>query len=258
MTVHFIGAGPGAPDLITVRGLNLIRAARVVLYAGSLVPAAVIAEARADARVIDTAPLHLDEIVAEMKAAHEAGLDVARVHSGDPSLYGAMAEQMRRLDRLAIPYDVTPGVPAFAAAAAALRIELTLPEISQTVILTRTAVRASAMPEGEDLATLARSGATLAVHLSINNLAAVVRALAPHYGADCPVVIAYRVSWPDEKFLRGTLGDIRAQVKAAGITRTALILVGRALGAAAFADSHLYAEEHHHVLRPRKADARAG
>jgi precorrin-4/cobalt-precorrin-4 C11-methyltransferase len=258
MTVHFIGAGPGAPDLITVRGLNLIRAAGVVLYAGSLVPQAIIAEARADARVIDTAPLNLDEIVAEMKAAHEAGLDVARVHSGDPSLYGAIAEQMRQLDRLAIPYDVTPGVPAFAAAAAALRTELTLPEISQTVILTRTAVRASAMPEAEDLATLARTRATLAIHLSINNLAAVVRALAPHYGADCPVVIAYRVSWPDEKFLRGRLGDIREQVKAAGITRTALILVGRALGAAAFADSRLYAEEHHHVLRPRKPDARAG
>ncbi|HEX2115418.1 MAG TPA: precorrin-4 C(11)-methyltransferase [Alphaproteobacteria bacterium] len=258
MTVHFIGAGPGAPDLITVRGLNLIRAAGVVLYAGSLVPPAVIAEARADARVVDTAPMHLEQIIAEMKAAHDAGLDVARVHSGDPSLYGATAEQMRRLDQLDIPYDVTPGVPAFAAAAAALKSELTLPEISQTVILTRTAMRATPMPEGEDLASLARSGATLAIHLSVNNLANVVRALVPHYGADCPVVIAYRVSWPDEKFLRGTLGDIRDQVKASGITRTALILVGRALAASGFADSRLYAEEHHHVLRPRKTDARAG
>ena len=257
MTVHFIGAGPGAPDLITVRGLNLIRAAGVVLYAGSLVPQAIVAEARADARVIDTAPLHLDEIVAEMKTAHEAGLDVARVHSGDPSLYGAIAEQMRRLDALGIPYDVTPGVPAFAAAAAALRTELTLPEVSQTVILTRTAVRATPMPAGEDLATLARSGATLAIHLSINTLASVVRELVPHYGAECPVVIAYRVSWPDEMFLRGTLGDIRQQVKATGITRTALILVGRALGASEFSDSRLYAEEHHHVLRPRK-DAQVG
>ena len=255
MTVHFIGAGPGAPDLITVRGLNLIRAAGVVLYAGSLVPAAVIAEARKDARVIDTAPLHLDEIVAEMKAAHAAGHDVARVHSGDPSLYGAIAEQMRRLDALRIPYDVTPGVPAFAAAAAALKTELTLPGLSQTVILTRTAVRATPMPDGEELAQLARSGATLAIHLSINNLASVVRALTPHYGADCPVVIAYRVSWPDEAILRGTLADIRDQVKASGITRTALILVGRALAASGFADSRLYAEEHHHVLRPRRTRA---
>lgn len=252
MTVHFIGAGPGAPDLITVRGLNLIRAAGVVLYAGSLVPQAVIAEARKDARVIDTAPLHLDQIVAEMQAAHAAGHDVARVHSGDPSLYGAIAEQMRRLDALGIPYDVTPGVPAFAAAAAALKTELTLPEISQTVILTRTAVRATPMPEGEDLAQLARGGATLAIHLSINNIAAVVRALTPHYGAACPAVVAYRVSWPDERILRGTLADIRAQVKAAGMTRTALILVGPALAASGFKDSKLYAAEHHHVLRPRK------
>lgn len=253
MTVHFIGAGPGAPDLITVRGLNLIRAAGVVLYAGSLVPQAVIAEARKDARVIDTASLHLDEIISEIQRAHATGEDVARVHSGDPSLYGAIAEQMRRLDALGIPYDVTPGVPAFAAAAAALKAELTLPEISQTVILTRTAVRATPMPEGEDLATLARSGATLAIHLSINNLAGVVRDLIPHYGAACPVVIAYRVSWPDELVLRGTLADIRARVKAAGITRTALILVGRALAASGFSDSKLYAAEHHHVLRPRKA-----
>jgi precorrin-4/cobalt-precorrin-4 C11-methyltransferase len=252
MTVHFIGAGPGAPDLITVRGLNLIRAAGMVLYAGSLVPQAVIAEARQDARVIDTAPLHLDEIIAEMQRAHAEGHDVARVHSGDPSLYGAIAEQMRRLDALGIPYDVTPGVPAFAAAAAALKTELTLPEISQTLILTRTAVRATRMPAGEELETLARSGATLAIHLSINNIAGVVRALAPHYGADCPVVIAYRVSWPDERILRGTLADIRDQAKAAGITRTALILVGRPLAASRFSDSKLYAAEHHHVLRPRK------
>lgn len=254
MTIHFIGAGPGAPDLITVRGLNLIRAAGVVLYAGSLVPQAVIAEARKDARVVDTAPLHLDEIVAEMRNAHDAGHDVARVHSGDPSLYGAIAEQMRRLDALAIPYDVTPGVPAFAAAAAALKTELTLPGVGQTVILTRTAVRASPMPPGEDLATLAKSNATLAIHLSVNNLAAVVRELLPFYAADCPVVVAYRVGWPDEKLLRGTLADIRARVKASGITRTGLILVGPALsGSVQFNDSRLYAETHHHVLRPRKA-----
>jgi precorrin-4/cobalt-precorrin-4 C11-methyltransferase len=256
MTIHFIGAGPGAPDLITVRGLNLIRRAGVVLYAGSLVPAEVIAEARADAKIVDTAPLHLDQIVAEMQAAHAGGHDVARVHSGDPSLYGAIAEQMRRLDALGIPYEVTPGVPAFAAAAAALKTELTLPGVSQTVILTRTAVRASAMPAGEDLATLARSGGTLAIHLSINNLAAVVRELLPFYGADCPTVIAYRVGWPDQLLLRGTLANIRAEVKAAGITRTALILVGRVLAeSASFEDSRLYAETHHHVLRPRKEAA---
>ncbi len=251
MTVHFIGAGPGAADLITVRGLALIRRCPVVLYAGSLVPVEIVAEAPAGARVVDTAPLHLDEIIAEMEAAHAAGLDVARVHSGDPSLYGAIAEQMRRLDEAKIDYDVTPGVPAFAAAAAALKSELTLPEISQTVILTRTAVRASSMPEGEDLETLGRSGATLAIHLSVNNLALVVRKLSPLYGGDCPVVVVYRVTWPDQQIIRGTLADIRALVKAAGLTRTALILVGRTLGQNDFSDSRLYAEDHHHVLRPR-------
>ncbi|UCH72946.1 MAG: precorrin-4 C(11)-methyltransferase [Rhodospirillales bacterium] len=252
MTVHFIGAGPGAPDLITVRGLNLIRRCPVVLYAGSLVPEAVVAEAPDGARVIDTAPMTLDEIIDEMVQADAAGRDVARVHSGDPSLYGAIAEQMRRLDALGIAYDVTPGVPAFAAAAATLNAELTLPEVSQTVILTRTAVRASAMPEGEDLATLGRSGATLAIHLSINNLARVVRDLLPNYGTDCPAVVAYRVSWPDQRILRGSLGDIRQKVKAAGLTRTALILVGRALGERDFTESRLYAADHHHVLRRRK------
>ncbi|MBI3499613.1 MAG: precorrin-4 C(11)-methyltransferase [Proteobacteria bacterium] len=252
MTVHFIGAGPGAPDLITVRGLALIRKAPVVLYAGSLVPQAVVAEAPEGARVVDTAPLTLDEIVAEMAAAHRAKLDVARVHSGDPSLYGAIAEQMRRLDRLAIPYDVTPGVTAYAAAAAALRCELTLPGVTQTIILTRTAVRASPMPAGEELERLAQSGATLAIHLSINNIARVVRALTPGYGADCPVVVAYRVSWPDERLIRGTLASIRASVKQAGITRTALILVGRVLASADFEDSRLYAAEHSHVLRKRR------
>jgi precorrin-4/cobalt-precorrin-4 C11-methyltransferase len=251
MTVHFVGAGPGAPDLITVRGLAIIRRCPVVLYAGSLVPREVVAEAPAGARVIDTAPLHLDEILAEMAAAHEAGNDVARVHSGDPSLYGAIGEQMRRLDALGIPYDVTPGVPAFAAAAAALRTELTLPEVSQTVVLTRTATRSSPMPDGEDLATLGASGATLAVHLSVTNLTKVIRALVPHYGEDCPVVVAYRVGWPDERLIRGTLADIRASVKAAGITRTALILVGRVLATEDFADSRLYAADHHHVLRPK-------
>jgi precorrin-4/cobalt-precorrin-4 C11-methyltransferase len=251
VTIHFIGAGPGAVDLITVRGLRLIETCPVCLFAGSLVPAEIVAAAPADARIIDTAPLTLDEIVAEMRAAHEKGLDIARVHSGDPSLYGAIAEQMRRLDALGIPYDVTPGVPAFAAAAAALRAELTLPDVAQTVILTRTATRSSAMPPGEDLERLGATGATLAIHLSITNLARVVRTLTPHYGAGCPAVVAYRVSWPDEQLIRGTLGTIRDAVKAAGITRTALILVGRALGGDG-SDSRLYAADHHHVMRPRR------
>ena len=256
MTVHFIGAGPGAADLITVRGRDLIRRSPVVLYAGSLVPPEIVAEAGAEApegaRVIDTAPMTLDEIIAEMKSAIEAGDDVARVHSGDPALYGAIAEQMRKLDGLGIAYDVTPGVPSYAAAAA-IGCELTLPDVCQTIVLTRTSVRSSGMPAGEDLGTLGQSGATMAIHLSGNNLAWVVRELTPHYGADCPVVVAYRVSWPDEKIIRGTLGDIRDRVKAAGISRTALILVGRVLGARDFDDSRLYAADHHHVLRPAKS-----
>lgn len=186
-----------------------------------------------------------------MKAAHAAGHDVARVHSGDPSLYGAIGEQMRRLDALGIPYDVTPGVPAFAAAAAVLKRELTLPGVAQTVVLTRTAVRASAMPDGEDLARLAPGNATLAIHLSVNNLARVVRELMPERGADCPVVVAIRVGWPDQEIIRGSLGDIRDKVKAVGVTRTALILVGRALGEESFEDSRLYAAGHSHVLRPK-------
>lgn len=251
MTVYFIGAGPGAPDLITVRGQRLIGRCPVCLYAGSLVPAEIVAEAPPGALVRDTAAMHLDEIVELMAQAEARGEDVARVHSGDPSIYGAVAEQMRRLDALGIPYDVTPGVPAFAAAAAALRSELTLPDIAQTVILTRTATRSSAMPEGEALERLAATGATLAIHLSITNLARVVRMLTPHYGADCPAVVAYRVSWPDERLIRGTLATIRDTAKAAGITRTALILVGPAL-AGAGSNSRLYAPDHHHVLRPRR------
>ena len=251
MTVHFIGAGPGAADLITVRGLRLIEKCPVCLYAGSLVPAEVVAAAPPGARIIDSAPLTLEEIIAVMVAAHDAGHDVARVHSGDPSLYGATAEQMRRLRALGIPYDVTPGVPAFAAAAAALRQELTVPDVTQTIILTRTATRSSAMPEGEALDRLAATGATLAVHLSITNLAYVVRVLMPHYGADCPAVVAYRVSWPDQLLIRGTLATIRDAAKEARITRTALILVGPAL-AGVGGESRLYAAGHHHVLRPRR------
>jgi len=251
MTVYFIGAGPGAPDLITLRGRDVIARCSVCLYAGSLVPEEVLSHAPADANIIDTAPLHLDQIVEYIAAAHALGHNVARVHSGDPSLYGAIGEQMRRLDLLEIPYEIVPGVPAFAAASAALKRELTLPGISQTVILTRTSVRASDMPPSEELAELARAKATLAVHLSVNNIARVVRDLAPHYGENCPVAVAYRVSWPDELVLRGTLSDIRDKVKEAGITRTALILVGPVLGdEATFEDSKLYDASHHHVLRP--------
>ena len=250
MTVHFIGAGPGDPDLLTLRGRDLIARAGVVLYAGSLVPRAVVAHAPTGATVIDTAPLTLDEIVAHMQAADAAGRDVARVHSGDPSLYGATAEQMRRLDALGIPYDVTPGVPAYAAAAALLKTELTLPEVSQTVILTRTAGKASPMPEREDLATLGASGATLAIHLSVRNLQAVARELTPLYGADCPVVVVHRVGWPDCQVIRGSLATIRGLVRTAKITRTALILVGRVFAAPDFPDSRLYHKDHRHILRP--------
>jgi precorrin-4/cobalt-precorrin-4 C11-methyltransferase len=252
VTVHFIGAGPGAPDLITVRGLRLVERSFYCLYAGSLVPVEILAAAPPGARIVDTAPLTLDAILGHMTEAHARGLDVARLHSGDPSLYGAVAEQMRRLDGLGIPYDVTPGVPSFAAAAAALRCELTLPEIAQTVILTRTATRSSPMPDGEALERLAATGATLAIHLSIANLARIVRVLTPAYGADCPVVVAYRASRPDELLLRGTLADIRGKTKAAQLTRSALILVGRVLAAGNVPESRLYAPGHHHLFRPRR------
>jgi precorrin-4/cobalt-precorrin-4 C11-methyltransferase len=249
MTVHFIGAGPGAPDLITVRGQRLIAACPVVLYAGSLVPREVVAGAPAGARILDTAGMTLDQIIAEMQAAHERGQEVARVHTGDPSLYGATAEQMRRLDALGIPYDVTPGVPAYCGAAAALGRELTLPGISQTIILTRTTMRTSPMPPGEELSALGASGATLAIHLSIRNLAAIVRDLMPLRGADCPVAVVFRATWPDQLILRGTLADIEARVEAAHLTRTALILVGRVLGEAAFPDSLLYDPNFSHLTR---------
>jgi precorrin-4/cobalt-precorrin-4 C11-methyltransferase len=253
MTVYFIGAGPGAPDLITLRGRDLIARCPVVLYAGSLVPAEVVAFAPAGAKVMDTAPMTLDTILAEIETAHAAGQDVARVHSGDPSLYGAIAEQIRRLRALDIPFEIVPGVPAYAAAAAALESELTLPEVSQTVILTRTAMKASAMPAGEDLATLGKSGATLAIHLSIRNLKHIEAALTPFYGADCPVAVVYRASWPDQQIIRGSLSDIREKVRAAKITRTALILVGRVLGETDFIDSKLYDPSHVHVLRPKRS-----
>ncbi|NMD06575.1 MAG: precorrin-4 C(11)-methyltransferase [Phyllobacteriaceae bacterium] len=252
MTVHFIGAGPGAPDLITVRGLKLIQSCPVCLYAGSLVPEEIVKAAPEGAHVVDTAPLHLDQIIAEIEAAHKAGQDVARVHSGDPSLYGAIAEQMRRLDALGIAYDVTPGVPAFAAAAAALKTEFTLPEVAQTVIITRTSMQSSAMPPGEELEKLGASKATLAIHLSVRNLPYIERSLTPHYGADCPVVVAFRVGWPDQQFIHGTLADIAKKVRAEKLTRTALVLVGRVLGHKDFRDSALYDAAHEHVLRNRK------
>ncbi len=254
MTVYFIGAGPGDPDLITVKGQRLIARCPVCLFAGSLVPEAVVATAPEGARVQDTASMTLDEIIQIMREADEDGTDVARVHSGDPSLYGAIAEQIRRLNALDIPFEIVPGVPAYAAAAAALGRELTIPEVSQSLILTRTAMKSSRMPDGEDLATLGRSGATLAIHLSIRNLREIERQLSPLYGADCPVIVAYRVGWPDEMFVHGTLADIREKVRAEKITRTALIFVGRALAEAdeGFRDSALYDAAHVHVLRPKR------
>ncbi len=249
MTVYFIGAGPGAPDLITVRGLRLIENSPVCLFAGSLVPEEIVAAAPDDALVMDTAPMHLDAIVEQMRLAHEQGQNVARVHSGDPAIYGAVAEQMRRLDALDIPYEVVPGVPAFAGVAAKLKTELTLPEIAQTVIITRTAGKASSMPEGEQLEILGQSGATLAIHLSIRNLVYVREALEPYYGADCPVVIAYRATWPDELYIRTTLAEMKEEVRKAKITRTALIMVGPVLGDVQFRDSDLYNPEYSHVLR---------
>ncbi|RUT28780.1 precorrin-4 C(11)-methyltransferase [Arsenicitalea aurantiaca] len=257
MTVYFIGAGPGAPDLITLRGQRLIERCPVCLYAGSLVPAEIVASAPEGALVRDTAPMHLDEIVAEMEAAEGRGEDVARVHSGDPSLYGAIAEQMRRLDALGIRYEVVPGVPAFAGAAARLATELTLPEIAQTVILTRTAGKASSMPESERLEVLGASKATLAIHLSIRNLAYVEEALTPHYGADCPVVIVYRATWPDEQVIITDLAGMRARVRAEKLTRTALIFVGHVFGETAFRESRLYDSEFAHVLRNRGKKAKA-
>ncbi|MEM8752480.1 MAG: precorrin-4 C(11)-methyltransferase [Pseudomonadota bacterium] len=255
MKVHFVGAGPGDPDLITVKGRRLIERCPVCLYAGSLVPEAVVACAPEGALVKDTAPMTLDEIVADIAAARDRGEDVARVHSGDPSLYGAIAEQIRRLKAMGIDYEIVPGVSAYAAAAAAMGQELTIPEVAQTLILTRTAMKSSAMPPGEDLDTLGRTGATLAIHLSARNLLAIERELTPHYGADCPVVIAYRVGWPDETFIRGTLADIREKARAAKITRTALIFVGPALEETDFRDSALYDGAHPHILRPKRRTA---
>jgi precorrin-4/cobalt-precorrin-4 C11-methyltransferase len=249
MTVHFIGAGPGAPDLLTLRGAQLIAQSPVCLYAGSLVPEGVLAHCPPGARIVNTAPLSLDAIIAEIAEAHAAGHDVARLHSGDLSVWSAMGEQLRRLRELNIPFDVTPGVPAFAAAAAALEAELTLPGIAQSLVLTRTSGRASAMPPGETLARFAETGATLAIHLSVHVLADVVAQLTPILGADCPVAVVWRATWPDQRVVRATLGTLEPAI-GAQMERTALILVGRAIGAEDFDESRLYAGDYDRRYRP--------
>jgi precorrin-4/cobalt-precorrin-4 C11-methyltransferase len=249
MTVHFIGAGPGAADLITVRGRDLIARCPVCLYAGSIVPQELLTHCPGNARIVDTAPMTLDEIETEFVKAHAAGLDVARLHSGDLSIYSALAEQLRRLDRQGIPYTLTPGVPAFAAAAAMLGCELTVPEVAQSVVLTRMPGRASAMPEAEQLASFAATGATLAIHLAITSLNRIISELTPFYGGDCPVAVVVRVSWPDERVIRGTLADIAGLVAAEPIERTALVLVGRALAARDFRDSALYDPDYRRRFR---------
>ncbi|OJH44871.1 precorrin-4 C(11)-methyltransferase [Paracoccus sp. SM22M-07] len=254
MTIHFIGAGPGAADLITLRGRDLIAACPVCLYAGSLVPPALLTHCPPGARIVNTAPLSLDQIIDEMQTAHAAGQDVARLHSGDLSVWSAMGEQLRRLRALDIPVQVVPGVPSFAAAAAALESELTLPGLAQSVVLTRTPGRASTMPAGESLTAFAATGATLAIHLSIHALDRVVADLTPHYGPDCPVAVVWRASWPDQRVIRSTLSGIAAAAQ--GIDRTALILVGPALAGDGFDDSRLYAADYDRRYRPVGPDPR--
>jgi len=250
-TVHFIGAGPGAADLITVRGRDLLARCPVCLYPGSLTPTDLLAHCPEGVRAVDTATLTLDEIIAELVDASERGHDVARLCSGDPAVYSAVAEQMRRLDAAGVPYDVTPGVPAFAAAAATLRRELTVPTVGQSLVITRTQARSTSMPEGENLATFAASGATLALHLAIGRIEQVVEELLPHYGADCPVAVVANASQPSERVLRGTLGDIVDQVRAADITRAATIFVGKVLAAETFPDSFLYSADRERSSQPR-------
>ena len=249
MTVHFIGAGPGAADLLTLRGRDIIAASPVCLYAGSLVPEGILAHCPQGARIVNTAPLSLDEIMSEIVTAHAEGKDVVRLHSGDLSIWSAMGEQLRRLRALRIPYSITPGVPSFSAAAAALEAELTLPGLAQSVVLTRAPGRASAMPESETLAAFAATGAVLAIHLSVHMLDKLVAELTPHYGADCPVAIVWRASWPDQRIIRATLGTLDAAV-GPELERTALILVGRTLGAEDFAESRLYAADYDRRYRP--------
>ncbi|QQR35748.1 precorrin-4 C(11)-methyltransferase [Devosia oryziradicis] len=251
MTIHFIGAGPGAADLITVRGRDLLARCPVCLYAGSIVPPEMLAWCGPGTRIVDTAPMSLNEIEAEYLRAHEAGQDVARLHSGDLSVWSAVAEQMRRLDRLGIPYSLTPGVPAFAAAAAAMGRELTIPAAAQSLVLTRVSGRASPMPEGENLAAFGATGATLAIHLAIHALDRVVAELTPLYGADCPVAVVFHASWPDEKIIRGALGDIEARFAADPVERTAIIFVGKGLGTEDFRESSLYDPEYQRRFRDR-------
>lgn len=251
MTVHFIGAGPGAPDLITLRGRDLIARSNVCLYAGSLVPQALLEHCPKGARIIDTAPMSLDEICAEFLRAHREGEDVARLHSGDLSIWSALGEQIRALKELSIPFTITPGVPAFAAAAAALGVELTLPEVAQSVVLTRTQGRASAMPEHESLAAFAATRATLAIHLSIHAIEEVAAVLIPHYGEDCPAAIVFRASWPDQKILRGQLGTIAQMAAEEKIERTALILLGQVLEPGEFRASALYDRDYQRRFRGR-------
>lgn len=255
MTVHFVGAGPGAPDLLTLRGRDIIASSGVCLYAGSLVPKEILSHCSQGARIVNTAAMDLDGIIAEIKVAHSAGHDVARLHSGDLSVWSAMGEQLRRLRAEGIPFTVTPGVPSFAAAAASLEAELTLPGLAQSVVLTRTPGRASAMPAGETLANFAATGATLAIHLSIQNLATVVDELRPHYGGECAVAVVYRASWPDEQVVRGTLSTISDRL-GEDIRRTALILVGPALASDGFAESRLYSSDYDRRYRPQSAESK--
>jgi precorrin-4/cobalt-precorrin-4 C11-methyltransferase len=255
VTVHFIGAGPGAADLITVRGRDLIARCPVCLYAGSIVPREMLSWCPPGARIVDTAPMSLDEIEAAFVFAHQAGDDVARLHSGDLAVFSALAEQMRRLDRRGIPYTLTPGVPAFAAAAASIGRELTVPEVAQSVVLTRVSGRASKMPEGETLAAFAATGATLAIHLAVHAIDRVVAELTPVLGADCPAAVIIRATWPEERVLSGTLGDIAARLAADPADRTALILVGRALAADDFTESSLYDPAYQRRFRARSGDA---
>ncbi len=254
MTVHFVGAGPGAADLLTLRGRDLIAACPVCLYAGSLVPKEILKHCPDDVRLINTAPLDLDQIIAEIRQAHQEGKDVVRLHSGDLSVWSAMGEQVRRLKEEDIPFTVTPGVPSFAAAAAVLGTELTLPGVAQSLVLTRTQGRASSMPDGESLANFAKTGATLALHLSIQNLEHAVTDLIPYYGIECPVAVVYRASWPDQRVMRGNLGDICMKMMPE-VTRTALILVGPVLNASDFEESCLYATDYDRRYRPQSADS---
>ncbi len=250
MTVHFIGAGPGAADLLTLRGCDILASCQTCLYAGSLIPEEILSHCPEGVNLINTAPIDLDKIIEHIEEAHEKGHDVARLHSGDLSVWSAMGEQLRRLKATGIPFSVTPGVPSFAAAAAALGAELTLPELVQSVVLTRTSGRATAMPESESLGNFGRTGATLCIHLSVHVLPKVIEELAPHYGGDCPVAIVWRASWPDQKIIHGTLETIEA-LTSDEITRTALIMVGRSLGAEKFGESRLYADDYDRRFRPR-------